>query len=95
MESANQLFYDKDFRKRIIQNPKELLKEMQERHSLENIEIKVVSNTKDTTYIAIPINSNTNTDVDLNLIAAAGTAGTGTVGSSSAGSAGSCSSISF
>ncbi len=83
----NELLYDKDFRKKIAKNPKAVFKEMKNEFSLDNLDIKVVTNNKNITYVVIPVESAMN--VDLNAIMAAGTAGT----AGTASSAGSVSTI--
>ncbi len=68
--------YDSDFRKKLIANPKLMLQEINK-----EIEVNVVKNTRNTTYIVMPNNFS---QADLENIQAAACASTiGTAGSAS------------
>ncbi len=74
----NKNFYDKllnkEFRDKLISNPKDLIKELVD-EDLQDVEYKVVESTKNIFYIAIPYNSEV-----INLSALGGVSAAGTVG---------------
>ena len=68
--------FDKDFRKKLIENPKKVIFE-EKGIDLKNIDIKITKNTKNTTYIFIPtkeqyIEATSLTEEKLKIIVASG-----------------------